>query len=176
LTQWHHERSYAILRQSLAANRAAWWMADLVHHMIAHDDPHEDVFAALSSALDAIDRGDAVPRALLDFQWTLLCSTGYQPQVLQDAETGRPIDPAARTLGFSAAAGGVVADTGAPDRWRLRGETVRVLQSLSAGEGVRDAPADVLERANRLLAAYFREIIGSEPAAYGYAWGKRLSD
>lgn len=169
LTQWSAERGHPVLRRSLAANRAAWWMADLVHHMISHDDPHPEVYDALAEALDSMQGGTAPGIALLRFQWCLLRATGVEPCVDRDAESGGPLDATAATLAFSPGRGGLVADTGGGDRWRVRRDTARALQAVARG----DEPAEAIavDRANRLLAAYVREILGSEPAAYRWAFG-----
>ena len=72
-------------------------------------------------------------------------------------------------LAFSARAGGIVADTGTPDRWRVRPETVALLRRLAAtgecgppGEGQWAEETKSVERANRLLAAYLRAILDRE--------------
>jgi DNA repair protein RecO (recombination protein O) len=170
LTQWNLERSYSILRRSLDANRAGWYMADLVHHLMSGHDPHEPVYDSLVSALE--DMSDGVPAglALLRFQWVLLRETGYQPRLDVDVETGAPLS-AAPTLAFSPSAGGIVADTGASDRWRVRAETIRLLHDIAGGCVGNAPPERSIDRANRLLAAYVREIIGLEPPAMRFAFG-----
>jgi hypothetical protein len=99
--------------------------------------------------------------------------TGYQPQLDQDAQTGEALPHDSLTLGFSAAAGGVVADTsggsgeGAGDRWRVRRETIDALRQLvngkPGGDGNSGGDLDAVRRANRLLAAYVREILAANP-------------
>jgi hypothetical protein len=83
---------------------------------------------------------------------------------------------------FSPLAGGVVTDEGAvapestgykTDGWRVRRQTIDVLRSLQAGEPVAH-DARSITRANRLLAAYFRQIIGREPPTMRWAFGERV--
>ena len=51
----------------------------------------------------------------------------------RDAQTGGALDEKAETYGFSAVQGGVVADNGAADRWRVRRGTVEVLREIAGG-------------------------------------------
>jgi DNA repair protein RecO (recombination protein O) len=169
LTQWHHGRSFVVLRESLPANRSAWFMADLVHHMITDHDPHPAVFDGLIHGLDTLTPATSA-LVLLRFQMLLLHECGYAPQLDRDTETGGPLDEDESTVAFSPSAGGVVADTGTNDRWRVRTETLRLLRAVAAGEEVEPDPA-TLDRANQLLAWYFRELIGSEPRSWSWLFG-----
>ncbi len=169
VTAWHLVEIFRSLRERLEANRAGLYMADLVHHMLSEHDPHPSLFDALCEALRRLDDVAEIPRTLLRYEWALLCETGYRPQLDRDAETGEALPPGGPTLAFSPSAGGVVADSGAPDRWRVRRETIDVLRAMAE-----DRPADGdgprLERANRLLAAYIRELLGHEPKAMRWAF------
>ncbi|MCI0676437.1 MAG: hypothetical protein L0Y42_11780, partial [Phycisphaerales bacterium] len=57
--------------------------------------------------------------------------------------------------------------------WRVRRQTIEVLRSLQGGEPVAH-DARSINRANRLLAAYFRQIIGREPPTMRWAFGERI--
>ena len=173
ITAWHLQNLHRVVRQNLSANRAALYMADLVHHMVLEHDPHPDLFDALVLALESLERIDQVEHALLRLQWNLLLEAGYAPELNRDAETGLELPADSATLGFSARAGGVVADTmgAASDRWRVRRETIAVLRGLAGGQLPPDADLESLRRANRLLAVYFRQIIGSEPPTMSWAFG-----
>jgi DNA repair protein RecO len=56
-----------------------------------------------------------------------------------------------------------------PRIWKVRPDTVSVLRHVCRGEDFEGSPESI-SRANRLLAAYFREIIGSEPPAMRWAF------
>ncbi|UCD74240.1 MAG: DNA repair protein RecO [Phycisphaerales bacterium] len=170
LTEWHLEEVFWAVRRSLAANRAGLFMADLIHHMLTGHDPHPGLFDQFTASLAGLNEVGGIEPAVLRFQWALLRETGYQPQLERDSETGEALPPEATTLAFSARAGGLAADTGAADRWRVRAETVGVLRSLAAGDTDWRATPVVVGRANRLLAAYCRELIGTEPAAMRWAF------
>jgi DNA repair protein RecO (recombination protein O) len=162
LTEWHLETVYRAVRRRLAANRAGLYMADLVHHMLTEHDAHPRLFDALDTALAALDCAAHTEVSLLRFQWALLTECGYQPQLDRDAADRSPLPPDQTTLAFSPASGGVVADTEGPDRWRVRRETIELLRRIASGRAGDDHDAAVASRGNRLLAAYIREILGTE--------------
>ena len=168
LTAWHLQEVHRALRQNLAANRAALYMADLTHRMLTDQDPHPEVFDALSSALKRCGMPGESARALLVFQWQILDACGYRPELQHDVVTGDALDEASEAFGFSPIHGGTVADTGEHDRWRVRPATITLLRSLASGSAVEDH--DSVERANRLLACYTRELLGDEPPAMRWAF------
>lgn len=169
LTAWHLERVFWSLRSTLAANRAGMYAADLINRMVSPDDPHPDLFDALVAALDALDRRADHGLALLAFQWRLLEETGYRPRLGRDADTNLELDVEAETFAFSPRAGGFVADTGEPDRWRVRRETLLLLRGVAGGTP-EDTDSLVVGRANRLLATYIRELLGEHPPSMRWAF------
>ncbi len=170
VTAWDPRETFPVVRRDLAANRAGLLMADLAHHMLRELDPHPRVYDSLIEGLRGIGDPGTVPSALLHFQWTLLGETGYEPRLDRDAQTGDTLPDGDATLAFSASAGGAVADTGAHDRWRVRRATIELLRTVAARQPTgAAAPAD-FDRANRLLAAYIRELLGTEPHAMRWAF------
>ncbi|MCA9290435.1 MAG: DNA repair protein RecO [Phycisphaerales bacterium] len=166
LTAWDLQEVFWSLRRRLAANQAGLYMADLVNHFLSQHDPHPALFDALVDALRALE-DPTVPTdaVLLRFQWDLLHESGYLPELAHDADTGAALPTDAPTLAFSPGAGGLVADTGSGDRWRIRRETVDMLRALAADPASRPVDVDAgvtVERASRLLAWYLREILGDE--------------
>jgi DNA repair protein RecO (recombination protein O) len=172
LTQWSLQEMYRVIRTDLRANRAAIYMADLIHHMVREADAHPLLFDALCQALDNLAQPDRVDTALLQLQWAVLAEAGYKPELHKDANTGQLLSTGA-TFAFSASAGGLVADNGEADRWRVRAETVDMLRAIERNE--HELPNEpttqkVISRANRLLASYIRDILGSEPPAMRWAF------
>ena len=170
LTDWHLERTYRAIRQRLEANRIGLYMADLTHHMLTDHDPQPRLFDALSGALDGLAQVGGAEAALLGYQWAVLEETGYRPQVERDVETGAALPKDGRAVAFSARSGGIVVEAEGEDRWRIRRTTVELLQRLARGEPIEGADGAVVRRANRLLAAYGREIVGREMPAFRWAF------
>jgi DNA repair protein RecO len=224
LTAWQVQQMYPAVRTNLAANRAALYMADLIHHMIIDHDPHPAVFDCFAAALQQLSAEHEIEAALLRFQWLLLRECGYEPVVAHDARTGEALPNDARSLTFSASAGGIVKhepgvveqdrpatlsdereslhqDQGntppnqtrshsdrreskrnhpsgrvpgknlsATRSWKVRRETVHLLQALARGDELAPFERATGTRANRLLAAYIRELLGREPASMRWAF------
>jgi len=170
LAQWSLQETFRHLRLSLEANRAALYYADLVHQALSQHDPSPSAYDAFVEALRLLADHDRIGVGMVRLQWRLLVEAGYQPVLDRDVETGGPA-PMTPTIAFNPRAGGVVADTGAGDRWRVRRETIEALRAITvsadAGADRNDDPM-TLERANRLLAAYWREVLGHEPATMRY--------
>jgi len=162
LTEWHLQETYRVLRKRLEANRAGLYMADLVHHMVTVQDPHPDLFDALAAALGGLAEPGETGSVLLRFQWAVLHETGYRPELGRDVETGAALPAGAATLAFSPRLGGVVADEEGPDRWRVRRTTIDLLRRMAEGELAQGPDAASVDRANRLLASYCREIVGRD--------------
>ncbi len=167
LTQWDLEEIFPALRTSLACNRAGVYIADLLHHFMTDAGPEPALFDATVTSLQSLQMSADARRVLVDWPWRLLCAAGYRPELDHDAETGASLNPGDETFGFSAQAGGLVADTGTGDRWRVRSETIQLLRAMrSRGDVVlHEVPDITLQRAGRLLAAYIRSILGYETSA-----------
>lgn len=165
LTEWMLEDVYWPTRQHAAANRAAIYAVDLTSRLLTDQDPHPAVFDALDRVL--LDLAESPASHLLTFQWRLLEAVGWRPVVEHDALTGEPLPGDSDVLGFRAAAGGVVSVPGDGD-WRVRRETVTLLEALSAGEPSTDESAST--RASALLAVYVRDLIGEHTEAMRHAF------
>lgn len=166
ITEWRLQETFRPVRRSLAANRAGLYMADLALHLLHEEDPHPVLFDALVDGLRGLEDVSAVGKVLLRYQWIALEQAGYQPR-LEGASPGSGEEDDAdhdsgAVLGFSPSEGGIIANSEAPGAWRLRGSTVELLARAARGELPADEDPTQLDRANRLLAAYAREILGRE--------------
>ncbi len=170
LTEWQLERVWWSARSNLEVNRRAIYMADLVQRLITDHDPHPCVFDSLAEALDRMDAGHGEDWPLLRFQWAVLCETGYRPELDIDVETKEALNGEVTVLAFSSTQGGVVTDTGMPDRVRVRRETIEMLRMLQDDQPMQAIDPQTLHRAGRLLAHYLRDIIGTESAAMRWMW------
>jgi DNA repair protein RecO (recombination protein O) len=163
LTEWNLEHVWWASRNNLDVNRGAIYMVDLVGRMLTDQDPHTNVYDTLLEALNRMDDGHDIDWPLLRFQWALLVETGYQPTLTTDCENES-------VVAFSSKTGGVVEDTGEIDRVRVRKETVEVLRLLEDDKPMQPTEPQTIDRANRLLAHYLRDIIGKESAAMRWMW------
>ncbi|HWB20000.1 MAG TPA: DNA repair protein RecO, partial [Phycisphaerales bacterium] len=170
LTAWTLLELFPPIHQSLHANRSALYMLELVQFMMHDHDPHPRAFDALLDAMRVVGQAGRRDRELLRFQWILLEETGYRPELNQNLETGLAIDQSASAFAFSPAQGGLVTDSGFADRWRVRRETIDTLRRLSIIPEKFVADEETLRRANRLLAAYARHILGREGPALRWAF------
>jgi DNA repair protein RecO len=153
--QWH-------LRRELGAYELAMYAADLVHHVVQDHDAHPVTFAALRTFLARAGDPRKRQSELLRFQWDVIVDAGFMPVLEHDAQTGMELDDSAGTWAFSARAGGVVADSGGSDRWRVRRSTIELLRDLAGGVDVGEVEEEAVVRANRLLCAYARAILDRE--------------
>ncbi len=170
LTAWHLQETYRVLRQRLDANRAGLYMADLVHHLLTDHDPHPALFDALDTALTTLARVTDCGPVLLGLQWRLLEEVGYRPELDRDVETGATLDGHDAAMFFSARAGGVTGSASGPACWRVRPGTIDVLRTAARRAPVADCDPRSVDRANRLLAAYCRELVGAEIPAMRWAF------
>jgi len=188
LTDWMLRQVWSVVRRDLEANRIGFFAIDLIHHMLAEHDAHPRLYDATIALLDAVQAGDDRWRALLRFQCVLLNETGYAPELDRLADADESAIGARGTLGFSARAGGVVTDTGSPDRWRVRASTIDLIRAVTLEvaespppleHAVHAVARDDMLRANRLLAAYLREVLGEEPATMHWLFpdlGSRIGE
>jgi DNA repair protein RecO (recombination protein O) len=166
LTEWTLLETFPVLRKSAPANRMAWYLADLIGRFLHQPEPHPTTWHAALAAWRSVESGEDVEQATLSFQWRMLCDLGYRPRLELDGIEGD-------TVAFSASSGGVVEDTGAGDRWRVRRATVDLLIAIDDADGAIPGDADDagVARANRLLAAWIRELLGFESVSMRLLFG-----
>lgn len=167
LTSWDLSEIFPAGRRSLPAFYVGMYLLDLIHHAVRDADPHPALFDALLAALRRAQRGGEEHAAMLQFQWSALVELGYMP----DLEVGGRSGGGEAPLAFDPARGGLSAP--GDSAWLVRPETIAMLRRLRDGEEASALAAEraTVDRANRLLAAYFREILGSEPPAMAGAVG-----
>ncbi|MCX5639735.1 MAG: DNA repair protein RecO [Planctomycetota bacterium] len=175
LTEWDLLEVFPRLRTDLIANQTAFYMADLVGKMLQPEDPHPVLFDCFVESLRTIGaaRSSEEPPpdgagSLLMFQSTLLAETGYRPRITTNT--------LGDVLEFAPAVGGVlqVGETTDGPRWKVRRGTIECIAAIDAKQPHNTATITV-DRANRLLAAYTRHVLGVEPATMHAVFGKSLS-
>ncbi|MFM7479601.1 MAG: DNA repair protein RecO [Planctomycetota bacterium] len=161
LTGWQLHDHFPKIRSSLVANRVAFYAADLVSRLTASNDPHPAMYRGLLNLLRQIGgrQSEQVTQSLLlEFQWLMLHEGGLQPVLgALEGDDGAVL--------FAPHDGGKITTNAEGLVWKVRPATVRLLQSLQRDGGLPEGTIDreSLQRANRLLAAYIREIIGEQP-------------
>ena len=161
LVEWTLLETFPHLRTSVGANRVAYYAADMTGRMSVLHDPHPDLYDALVRVLRDAGAGAA---ALLRFQWVLLSESGWQPRL--DLH-GVPPDG---VVAFDPRAGGTVA--GSPEgSWKVRASTIEAIRGVAEDLPLPADAATQADRANRLLAAYLRDMLGTEPATMTMLFG-----
>lgn len=170
LIEWDLVEPCGHLRRDLAALQWSYYAADAVHALIADEDEHEAVYAAMLALLEGLAKPEATPRddLLLRFQWQLLSFCGYRPVVERDVITEQSLGERA-TCWFDARRGGLTADAMDPPDpmrgpWRVRRETVEALRAVASqpsltGSTRMQADRRAIAGANRLLCVYVRAIL-----------------
>lgn len=164
LTEWDVRETFPKLRDNLQANRSAWYVVDMIGRMLPTADPHPGLYATTLEHLRNLQADVGHNLSLLRFQWSLLEETGWRPE-LKDP------DPHAQTLAFDPIGGRFTTDSGIPTHWRIRRATILVLESLALHKEP-STDDEGLNRANRLLAAHLRNVLGEEPMTMAAVFGK----
>jgi DNA repair protein RecO (recombination protein O) len=71
----------------------AWYLNELVMHLVHRHDPQPELFAAYSTTIEGLFAGDPVPRRLREFELELLRIAGFAIDLRQDTVTGLPLEP-----------------------------------------------------------------------------------
>lgn len=161
LTGWQLHDHFPRIRSSLGANRIAFYAADLVSRLTAANDPHPAMYRGLLNLLRQIGgrQSEHVTQSLLlEFQWLMLHNGGLQPAL-------GSIEGEGDVVLFAPHDGGKIIRHANGLVWKVRPATVKLLQALQQDGGLPEGAIEreSLHRANRLLAAYIREIIGEQP-------------
>ena len=170
VTEWDLQQDYYRLRTGLRAQRLAMYAADLCHAMLADEDPHPGTFSALTQFLSALagPASGSADAALLGFQWAVLSDCGFRPELERDVEADGPLDALGKAPAytFDPKLGGFTTRDGIGDSpWRVRAGTLQVLRQAAGAQGNENRPGldhAGVERANRLLCVYARELLGQE--------------
>lgn len=164
LIEWDLQEVFRAPRASLAAHGPALYLVDVTDHMLTEADPHPELYDGLLACLRDLEREDP-SGVVLRHQWAALVETGHKPSLEPPAQS----DPDAPSYAFDPGAGRLAPDPGgAADHalWRVRRETIELLRRLDAPPGAAQPtpaePPEVVRRANRLLGAYIRWLLGRE--------------
>jgi DNA repair protein RecO (recombination protein O) len=73
-----------------------FYLNELLLKLLPREDPHPELFASYEKALGELAAGAEQAPVLRRFELTLLTELGYALPLAREADTGGPIDPAAR--------------------------------------------------------------------------------
>ncbi len=163
LTEWDAQEIFPRLREDLHANRAGWYVADVLGRMLPLLDPHPDLFDRTMVLLRSLGSGMGIDASMLRFQWCLLEETGWQPDLQPPTDAGKEV-------AFDPLEGRLVVDGDREGPWKVRQATLQVLRAVAVGEAV-EGELESTQRANRLLAAHLRHVLGDEPATMAWLFG-----
>ena len=153
MVEWTLLETFPHVRTSIDANRIAYYAADMVGRMSVLHDPHPELYGALVQLLR--DAAAGAP-ALLRFHWVLLSESGWQPRLDAHGSSGDSV------VAFDPRSGGTV--PGSPEgSWKVRASTLEAIRCVVEGRPLPHESPAPLDRANRLLAAYLRDTLGTEP-------------
>lgn len=158
ITEWDLQDDHWFLRRDLRAMQVGMYAAEVCDALLAEDDPHPGTYEAMRLLLASLRNHAETDTALLRFHWSVLTDTGYRPELEQDVISGlKLVDQ--DTYTFDPHHGGLTAQGNGPS-WRVRRSTVQALRSISQANAALDA--EHATRANRLMAAYLRHLLGRE--------------
>jgi len=176
LAGWDLLETNAHLRRDLPSLWRAMYAIDLTQRALPLREPHPASFDALRSLL--ADRTPLGMPHLAAYQWQLLDEAGLRPELRREVG-GKSDLPSIRDVpvvyfvprqgGFAASPAGASAD----EAWPVRGATLGVLRELAGGSS-ENRPHSIAswERACRLLAAYWRWLLGQPIPAWESVSGK----
>ena len=166
VTEWNLIDDHHHLRRSLRSQRLAMYAGDACDAVLPELDPHPASYEAVGQLLRGLANPAEADVAVLVFQWALLMDSGFKPELERDVHTGETMELDATRggeLAFDPVAGGLTRRQG-PGAWKMRRSTAVLLRDIDARRGglPESAPSDAVQRANRLLCSFLREILGRE--------------
>jgi DNA repair protein RecO (recombination protein O) len=173
LTEAKLSRRFRAASRDLSRLYAAYYIAELLHDLTDHGDPHPELFDAADAALAALDGDGDVPAILVRFELTLLRLVGHMPELEACIECGGPVASSGR-VAFGHFAGGVLCEKCKAGKRQVASVTVEAVAALrlaAADEG--EWSASTIERAQLgevrgILNHYLANLLGKRPRMYAY--------
>jgi DNA repair protein RecO (recombination protein O) len=162
------------LRHDLKALYAGYYVAELLHDLTDHHDPHPRLFDAATVTLRHLGDPALRSRRLARFELACLRELGHMPALEECVHCGRPVDATGTSVAFGLATGGVLCPScrpGQPHVATLSGKTLGALRSLaSPGSSWRevDATASAFGPVRATLGAVVSHLLGRRPRMLPY--------
>src|SRR4051794_38880213 len=142
LTEAALQERFGSCRRDLAALYAGYYIAELLHDLTDHHDPHPRLFDAATVTLRHLGDPALRPRRLLRFELACLRELGHMPALEACVHCGQTVDATGDAIAFGLATGGVLCPAcrpGQPHVATLSGRTLEAIRTLaSPGAGWRD--------------------------------------
>ncbi len=158
-------------RRDLAALYAGYYVAELIHDLTDHHDPHPRLFDAAMVTLRHL--GDPLMRArrVLRFELACLRELGHMPALEACVHCGEVVDTGVEAVAFGLATGGVLCTAckpGQPHVATLSGRTIAALRALSSpGNAWRESGLAV-GSARSTMSAVISHLMGKRPKMLSY--------
>ncbi|MSR44306.1 MAG: DNA repair protein RecO [Phycisphaerales bacterium] len=179
VTGWSLIENFPTVRRTISANKIAYYAADLVGRLFESRDPHPTLYDGFVHFLANLTGAAADHAAtlsneqlLLDFQWLTLAQAGYTPRFGNASKEREGTTRDDDIMHFDPRDGGRVSHTATATSWRVRASTIATIETSQQGTGDLNHDSEALLRANRLLAAFIREIIAEEPFTMRQLFGE----
>ena len=143
-TLLHAEWRGGLARIGGSALLCGFYLNELLLKLLPREDPHARLYASYEAALTELAAGSEEAPVLRRFEILLLAELGYALPLVREADTGSPIDPAAR-YHYAFDRGARRAPEGSS-----RGPLVRGATLLALADG-RYADAETAAEAKRLM-------------------------
>lgn len=158
-------------RRDLAALYAGYYVAELLHDLTDHHDPHPRLFDAARVTLRHLGDPALRARRVLRFEMACLRELGHMPALEACVHCGEIVETRSDAVAFGLATGGVLCPgcrPGQPHVATLSGQTIGALRAFSEpGNAWRD-PGLPIASARATLGSVMSHLIGKRPRMLSY--------
>jgi DNA repair protein RecO (recombination protein O) len=158
-------------RRDLAALYAGYYVAELLHDLTDHHDPHPRLFDAALVTLRHLGEPLLRARRVLRFELACLRELGHMPALEACVHCGDPVDTTGEAVAFGLATGGVLCPgcrPGQPHVATLSGRTIGALRALSEpGDSWRGSGLPI-GAARSTIGAVISHLMGRRPRMLSY--------
>ena len=158
-------------RRDLAALYAGYYVAELLHDLTDHHDPHPRLYDAARVTLRHLGEPLLRARRVLRFELACLRELGHMPALEACVHCGDPVDTAGEAVAFGLATGGVLCPgcrPGQPHVATLSGRTIGALRALSEpGDAWRGSGLPI-GAARSTIGAVISHLMGRRPRMLSY--------
>lgn len=158
-------------RRDLAALYAGYYVAELLHDLTDHHDPHPRLFDAARVTIRHLGDPSLRSRRVLRFELACLRELGHMPALEACVHCGQTVETRGESVAFGLATGGVLCPgcrPGQPHVATLSGRTIGALRALAEpGDSWRD-PDLPIASARSTVGAVVSHLMGKRPKMLSY--------